>query len=495
MTVKPRKIRFVEPGSRPGRPFNAWIRRWPLLGPIILATILDEQGHDVAVYNENISGHLESNRDALRDVCGSDVVAITIMTATANRGYDLARSIRAAGSSATIVFGGAHATFRPEEALQYGDVVVCGEGENVIRAIAAGDIRQGIVRPDPPEDLDNLPTLNHELMIDFDRLLKSAGRRSLYELPMMTSRGCPHGCIYCSVTRMFGRKVRRQSPEKVEEDLKRHMARGFRRVFFYDDNLTADRAWTKELLARMEPMGLHWNAQARIDLHWSDPQRRELDDDLLAAMRRSGGDVLYVGYETIDDRTAGRWGKGYRGGRSLRERLFEDTRILHDQDFWIHGMFMLGPEHDEENIDSIVKFARKAGIETIQLSILTPLPGTPLFEQMQDRLIFTDFPADWNYYDGTHCVYRHDRMGIGPLQRAVLSAHRRFYRSIRPGLRRLVKVIHDDARTQDKLRRLWHHARMARSIFRQWNKETAQFLQQVARKGQEYLLPRSGQGA
>ena len=489
MSGKSRKIRFIEPGSRPGRPFNAWIRRWPLLGSIILATILEERGYDVAVHNENVSGPLEGNAASYADVCGADVVGITIMTATANRGYELARKLRADGCAATIVFGGSHATFMPEEAAEYGDVVVCGEGETVIEAIAAGDLRRGVVRPEPLADLDALPTLKHGLMRDFDGLVKAAGSRAMYELPVMTSRGCPQACVYCSVTQMFGRKVRRQSPAKVEEDLRRHKRQGFRRVFFYDDNLVADRDWARDLLARLQPMGLRWNAQARVDLHWTDAGRRRLDDELLESMRGSGGDVLYVGYETIDEGTARRWGKGYRGVTSLPARLYEDTRILHHCGFWIHGMFMLGPEHDQATINEIVRFARKAGIESIQLSVLTPLPGTPLFEQMRDQLILTDFPADWDYYDGTHCVYRHGRMGIADLQRALLEAHRRFYRALRPSWRRLSKLVHEDAGLMDKARLLWRHARLAPSVFKQWKAETALFLERVRRKGEDYLLP------
>ena len=493
MSARSRKVRFVEPGSLAGRPFNPWIRRWPLLGPIILATILDERGYDVAVYNENVSGPLEQNPGARADVLSADVIGITIMTASANRGYDLAGYIRAACPRATIVFGGPHATFMPEEAARHGDVVVCGEAENVIAEIASGQVRSGIIRPAPPDDLDALPTLKHELMIDFDRLIRAAGSQPLYELPVMTSRGCPHGCVYCSVTQMFGHKVRRQSTAKVVEDLRRHKRRGFRHVFFYDDNLMADRDWARDLLARMQPMGLRWNAQARVDLHWADSRRRR-DDDLLELMRRSGGDVLYIGYETIDDATARRWGKGYSGRDTLRQRLYEDTRTLHRCGFWIHGMFMLGPEHGERNIREIVKFARKGGIESIQLSVLTPLPGTPLFEQMRDELIFTDFPGDWDFYDGTHCVYRHRRMGIAALQQAILKAHGRYYRSVRPGLRRLAKLFGGDERLPDKLRLLWRHAKLAPSVLRQWKRETAVYLERVRRKGEAYLLPSPGSG-
>ena len=159
--ARTRKVRFIEPQTRPGRPFNAWITRWPLLGPVTLGTILHERGYDVAIYNENISGSLLENPDACRDV------------------------------------------------------VVRGEGESLIEALARGEAPRGIIQAPPLEDLDTLPTLRHGLIRDFDRLLARSRRQDLYELPVMTSCGCPHGCTYCSVTRMFGRRVRRQSVDKV----------------------------------------------------------------------------------------------------------------------------------------------------------------------------------------------------------------------------------------------------------------------------------------
>jgi radical SAM superfamily enzyme YgiQ (UPF0313 family) len=489
-----RKIRFIEPGSRPGRPFNAWIRRWPLLGPIILATILDEKGYDVAVYNENISGPLDENGAAYRDMCSADVIGISIMTATANRGYELARKLRADGPRATLAMGGAHATFMPEEASEFADVVVCGEAENVIEQIASGAIRSGIHRPEPPQDLDRLPPIRHELMVDFDKLIKAGRRRALYQLPMMTSRGCPHNCTYCSVTRMFGRKVRRQSPAKVEEDLRLQMRRGFRHVFFYDDNLTADRTWAKDLLQRMAPMKLRWNAQARADLHWMDSRRRNCDTELLEVMQRSGGDVLYVGYETIDDTTARQWHTGYQGDDTLLERLREDTAILHKHGFWIHAMFMVGPEHGLDNIYGIPRFASRAGIETMQISVLTPLPGTPLFEQMRPELLLSDFPKDWDFYDGTHCVYRHRRLEIPELQQAVLTAHKRFYRAVRPGLRRLGKLVAGPGGLWDKARLICQHAAMTPSIFTQWQRETARYLEMIRLKTQYLTRQPEGQG-
>jgi len=108
---------------------------------------------------------------------------------------------------------------------------------------------------------------------------------------------------------------------------------------------------------------------------------------------------------------------------------------------------------------------------------------------MRKDLIFTDFPADWDYYDGTHCVYRHHTMGIAAFQEAILKAHRRFYRSFRPGLQRLLKLCRQPTGLGDKLRLFWRHARLARSVLRQWQAETARFLERVRGKDAASLLP------
>ncbi len=473
------KVRFIEPHGRRGRPFNAWISRWPLLGPITLASILDARGYDAAVYNENISGPLLENGEAMEEICSADIVGISVMTPTAARGYAIADRIRQQRPATRIVFGGVHATFRPEEALQHADVVVRGEGESVIEAIAAGEIRAGIIDGAPVEDLDSIPTLNHSLMRGFDKLFGRFRPRESYQLPVMASRGCPYGCEYCTVTRMFGRQVRRQSVEKVHRDICRHAERGFRHFFFYDDNFTTNRAWTKGLLERLLPMRLRFNAQVRADFHWLDRARRQRDDALLRGMRKAGGDVLYIGYETIDEHTAEQWHKGYGGRGSLKSRLMEDSRILHENGFWIHGMFVLGPQHTRRTADQIVAFARRTELETLQISILTPFPGTPLMEQMRPHLVLDHFPGDWDYYDGTHCVYDHSRLGIAGFQRTVLEAHRRFYSWGGWSLRRLRALAGERVPILDKLGQLWSQAATARTTLRSWKEETRSFLETV----------------
>jgi pyruvate-formate lyase-activating enzyme len=311
---------------------------------------------------------------------------------------------------------------------------------------------------------------------------KSVSNEIVLRETVMASRGCPYRCSFCSVSRMFGQKVRRRSVDKVYKDIRSYVEQGFREFFFYDDNFTSNRDWTRELMGRIRPLDVRIWAQTRVDFPWLDRSQRLFDRTLLDAMRRAGVSTLYIGYETIDDSTASQWHKGYRGQGVLRERLLEDTRILHDSGFWIHGMFVVGPQHTDKTVDQIVEFSRQAKLESMHLSILTPLPGTPLFEEMRSHLIFTDFPEDWDYYDGGHCVYEHSRLGVQRLQETVLSAHRRFYRGYSWSPRRIRDVLGGRAPLIDRLRWVWSTARVAQRTFKEWEQETRMFLEVVRAK-------------
>jgi radical SAM superfamily enzyme YgiQ (UPF0313 family) len=274
--------------------------------------------------------------------------------------------------------------------------------------------------------------------------------------------------------------VRRQSVEKVYGDVCAHLDRGFSFFFFYDDNFTTDRRWTRELLERLGPMNIRFNTQTRVDFHWTDgAARKHYDEAMLRAMHRAGGNVLYIGYETIEDDVANAWCKGYRGAHSLESRLREDTQILHDHGFWIHAMFVMGPQHTARTAGGIVRFARRCAIETMQISVLTPFPGTPLFEEMRPNLIFDDFPADWDYYDGTHCVYSTARMGIPGLQRAILDAHKRFYRRGGWYAHTMRALASRRMPLKDKLLDFWVGIRRSKNIFHKWRLETEAFLEEV----------------
>ena len=473
-----RKIRFIEPRGRHARPLNAWIKRWPLLGGITLATILDEQGFDVLIYNENISGSVDTDSTSYDDLKSADVICMTIMTPTAARGYEIAAKLREDGFEGKIAFGGVHATMCPEEALEHGDIVCRGEGENIIEALARGEVADGIHEPPMVEDLDSLPTPNHYLIYRFEEdLLSKCSRKELYELPAMASRGCPYGCVYCSVTRMFGRKIRQQSVQKVLKDLAVYQSQGFNQFFFYDDNFTEHRDWVKELLRRLMPLGIRFNAQSRIDFFWETKERKKIDTELLRLMRRGGAQSFYIGYEALDEATAKGWKKGYRDAdeTTLAQRLAQDTEILEQNGFWIHGMFVLGPQHTETHVRGIVDFAATNKINSLQISCLTPFPGTPLFDEYRPHLIFHDFPNDWDFYDGTHCVYDHSHFGAENFQDVLFEAHKGFYRSGGWNGRSIRSIMSRKMSMTGKLLELVQTGKVGFTMMKAWEEEIADF--------------------
>jgi len=480
----------VEPASRSRTAFREFVSRWPLLGPITMATVLSGRGHDVLVYNENLVGSVIDNGDIMADLLSADFVGITAMTPTAPRAYAIAQAVRNASDKTRIVLGGVHATFCPEEALRYADFVVTGEGERALTAIVEGDASPGIIKGIPVENLDELPLPDFDLLVHFERSWESVGGKEFYKTPVLSSRGCPYGCSYCSVTKFFGRRCRQQSPEKVIRDVTSLTRRGFRSFFFYDDNFSANFDRNKRVLEEMRGLGIRWNCQTRLDFAWCNKSKRtQLNTELLRLMREAGGDLFFIGYETIDDATSKEWNKGYRGSRLLVERAAEDTRILHDYGFWIHGMFVVGPQHDQDTLDSIVSFSRKNKIESLQISALTPFPGTDIFGEMKNKLIFTNFPEDWKFYDGTHATYYHAKMGLQRFQEGIVEAHKHFYRMMGTKWRSFVKFLASSGSVIGKAKYALRNMSTINKIMKDLDKETAEFLRRVAQMNDKYLLP------
>jgi radical SAM superfamily enzyme YgiQ (UPF0313 family) len=230
--------------------------------------------------------------------------------------------------------------------------------------------------------------------------------------PIMTSWGCPFHCNFCSVTAMFGRKYRFRSAENIIAELKQRQPR---KIFFYDDNIAADKKRLKELLRLMiaEDIVVPWSAQMRTDV--------VRDPELLDLMRRSGCNRAYLGLESVNQATLDSFDK-----HQSVDDIVQAIRILHEYGIASHGMFMLGADTDtKESLRETVKFAMKNHIDTIQLAALTPLPGTPLFEELDaaGRI----FEKQWHLYDAQHVVFEPANMTAYELQLEALRGYMKFY--------------------------------------------------------------------
>lgn len=385
------KISLVEPKTPSYNVYTAFIKHLPLMGPIYLGSILKNDGHDVTIYNENIK---EIDYSRIQD---SDVLGISIMTSTAPRGYEIAENFRALNPKGRIIIGGVHATFLPEEAAQYADHVVKGEGELVISDLVKyGGER--IVECNPVQNLDDLP------FPDFS-LIEGLGK-PLPMTPASTSRGCPYDCTFCSVTAMFGRKYRFRSPESVIEELSRFK---HKRIFFYDDNFGANRARTKELLNLMIARGITppWITQVRADM--------AKDEELVSLMAEANCSRLCIGFESVDPEVLKSYNK-----RQTPEDVTNCIKVLHKYGIKVHGMFI------SEGYSDIY---HKLGLDSLQLSILIPIIGSRLYTSVQSarKFITEKFPTDWKLYDGGHVVHWPDNMSPYEMQKQTLQALKKFY--------------------------------------------------------------------
>jgi radical SAM superfamily enzyme YgiQ (UPF0313 family) len=420
----------------------------PRLGLPIIAATLKQRGHDVLIYSPQMA---PVDWD---DVHSADLVGLSSTTSTTAAAYDFADDLRA--RNIPVVIGGSHVTFMADEALAHADYVARGEGGEqlmleLIEALqgsrnlhdidglsfmADGEMVHNPLR-ERLADLDELP---------FPDLQAIVGHEKLNTMPIMTSWGCPFACNFCSVTAMFGRKFRFRSAESVVAELKEKQPR---RIFFYDDNMAADRKRLKRLLQMMIDEGLvvPWSAQVRTDV--------VADPELLDLMRRSGCELVYLGLESVSQETL----DGFEKSQSV-EDIERAIRVLHEYDICSHGMFVLGADTDTvQTVRDTVTFAKKNRINTLMLNILTPLPGTPQYRDLdaEGRI----FDKRWHLYDAHHAVFEPRRMTPYELQMEVLRGYMRFY-SLRTWLRYIVTFQF----TKQLLFHTWGWA-----IVRNWRKD------------------------
>ncbi len=413
-----RKIAFIEAGSSGIQMLGRFTMS--RVGSALLSTILRDRGYQVRAFIEDIAA---TDWDFVKD---SDLVCISSLTNTAIRAYAIARKVKALGIP--VIMGGVHPTFLPNEALEHADFVIRGEGErgltrlleyltkgkpplNEIDGLSYRQKDGGIVHnPQGPfldeGDLNALPDPDFSLVHKW---------KPSYIYPISTSRGCPFNCKFCSVVPMFGRKYRFKSVERTISELKYVRSINHGTKFFVDDNFTANKGRSKELLRAIIGEGLKdcWVVQARTDV--------AQDPELLTLMADAGVHTVYIGFESINPRTL----EEYNKKQELQD-IVNCIRAIKGHGMHIHGMFIVGA--DTDNIDTIRRttdFAIANGIDTVQVIALTPLPGTRVFEEMRakGRILHTD----WSKYNLQHVVFRPQEMSPSALQMEMLKANLRFY--------------------------------------------------------------------
>jgi len=371
----------------------------PLNLAICAAVVPD--GWDVEIVDENAA-----DRPHAPAAAGVDAVGIGAMTTQARRAYELADAYRRLGVK--VILGGIHPSALPDEAALHADVVCRGDAEGTLpralRDLAAGGAKALYDWRDCPDA--PIATPRKDLLDPADYLVFN---------PIQTTRGCPHGCTFCTTPAIFGRRFRQRDVGDIVEELRAAKERFRSRVFiFSDDDVAGNQRWAMDLLDAMRPLGVRWASQC--DILIAD------NDRLLAAMRDSGCVGLILGLESPRGETLRLAGKRYARAEDYLRRI----RKIQSYGISIWGSFIFGFDTDGwRDCMNAVRFARRARLCMSCYPILTPYPGTAIFEQFraEGRLL----TEDWDKYNGATVVFRPARMTVEELRHAQMAAFHEFY--------------------------------------------------------------------
>jgi radical SAM superfamily enzyme YgiQ (UPF0313 family) len=330
-----------------------------------------------------------------------DLAAITVNTPNAPHCYEISAKLRKSGTK--VVFGGPHVTLLPEEAAAHCDYLLTGEGEKIWPKFL-DDFRLGkaekIYRSESAPMLENLPLARRDLL----------KRRRTMKSAVFATRGCPYNCRYCNLKQIYHDCFRTRPVGEVISEISTIKSRFF---VFWDDNFFADKGYLKKLLREMIPLKRKWAAQATL--------RDCADSELLALAKEAGCVYLFVGLESFSAESLNDAGKNINRTDDYSEIV--DT--IHRNGIMIQAGIVFGFDSDTlSTFDETLAACEKLGIDGATVSILTPFPKTPIYEQFKAEGRIT--ADDWSRYNSkTAAAFTPKNMTADEL----MSGYRRFRRN------------------------------------------------------------------
>jgi anaerobic magnesium-protoporphyrin IX monomethyl ester cyclase len=420
---------------------------FPPLGLLYVAAYAEKEGHQVVVRDLAVRRKKEEI-----DFKKYDLVGISTDTTRHRQALRLAKKAKANGC--TVVMGGPHPGYVDEEILSTKrvDFIVRGEGEVTFSELVAAlekkngqfDSIQGIsfflngelVRTPPRpfiEDLDSLPLpARHLIHIDDYQRTKIGGRPIT---PVITSRGCPYQCVFCSSSHFWGTRIRARSVASVLKEIEEVYHRyHFNAVAFVDD--------TFNLIPKRVIEICHGIVEKKIDLWWWCLSRIDLllrNEEMVKEMVRAGAKSVFIGVESSSPRTLEELRKGIHVDETV-----QTVEMLKRNGLEIHASYILGGLHDTvKTIHDTIRFAKRLDTNVAQFAILTPYPGTAIYQQVKDRIF--KWRSPWSFFDMQHLVFKHDHLSFIRMEWLLFKAHLLYYT-------RSIKAIQD----------IWHHIKKHR---------------------------------
>jgi len=369
-----------------------------------------------------------------------DLVGLTAQTPVASRAYEIASEFKRRGIP--VVMGGVHASMLPEEAIQYVDGVVIGEGEaawpHVIEDFRRGELKR-FYRPTTRANIKNLPIPRRDLL---------NGARYFPLKLLETSRGCPHKCDFCGVSKFFGNRYRCRPLEEIDRELGTLFPRGSvinpiskrflsliskdlpyflkrRLLYIIDSNVVPTRRFAKELFTLLKGYDLLWWGHAPVSVGY--------DEELLKLFSESGCIALNLGFESLSPKNLTAMKKGFNKPKRYEEAI----ERIHEYGIGIMGTFIVGLDDDDEAVfDRITDFVVKNKLDWALAFIMAPCPGTDSFQRLEkEGRILT---RDWEKYDSLNCVYSPLLISPEALERGLRRTWKRIF-SLPSIYRRIIK--------------------------------------------------------
>jgi radical SAM superfamily enzyme YgiQ (UPF0313 family) len=356
-------------------------------------------GWDVSFYDEKA--------EALPTDDTPDLAALSVETYTARRAYAVADAYRARG--VTVVMGGYHPTFLPDEALQHADAVVVGDAEGAWEALLE-DFAAGQLKPRYAGG-NKLALTDYRL----ERSIYQGKRYAPVEL-VQYGRGCRFACDFCSIHAFYGSHLRVRPLAGLVAEVESLPAGKL--LLFVDDNLFGKKADLYALLEAMEPLKRRWACQISIDV--------ARDEKLLDRMAQAGCRFVLIGFESLDPASLRQMGKRWNRVSGSYQDV---VRALHRRGIGIYGTFVFGYDADTpDTFKRTLEFALQARLEIANFNPLTPTPGSALYDRLlaEGRLLSPTWWLDPDYRYG-RAIFAPRGMQADELTEGIEEIRKRFY--------------------------------------------------------------------
>lgn len=370
-------------------------RMAPSLGLLVIAQILRKE-HTVIIEDENISS-IDYSRKA-------DIVGITVTVNTVDRAAEIARKYKKIG--AVTIGGGIHISSDPDGCENYFDAICIGPSETVWEEIIS-DFHMGILKK---RYQCNKSMCGKDIVSPAYDLIDRS--KYLYSNIVFTSYGCPFRCSFCYNSCEAYNNLYINKP--IEQVIREITAIGRKHIMFVDDNFIGNPEWTRAFIKALKPLNLKWNAAVSCNIV-NMP-------DLLDEMKECGCQGLFIGFESLKREVLSSTNK-IQNNTDMYERLIKE---IHDRGMIVNASFVFGLDGEDVSVfKNTLEWVVKNKIETVTSHILTPYPGTSLFENFIKTSRITSF--NYSEYDTAHVVFSPNLMSQKELYDGYLWIYKEIY--------------------------------------------------------------------